>query len=145
MVLIKSKPAAFLNDGFFPQSFNTLFNSILDENVQKQQTFNFMPAADILEHEDAFEIRMSLPGIKKEEVRISLDGDHLTIEGERKHTQKSENSKFFKKEISYGKFSRSFTIGKTNTSAIDAVFEEGVLTIHLPKQAESKATVIQVR
>lgn len=145
MVLIKSKPAGILNDGFFPQSFNTLFNSILDENAQKQHAFNFMPAADILEHEDAFEIRMSLPGIKKEEVRISLDGDHLTIEGERKHVQKSENSKFLKKEISYGKFSRSFTIGKTDTAAIDAVFADGVLTVHLPKQVESKASVIQVR
>lgn len=145
MVLIKSKPANFLNDGFFPQSFNTLFNSILDENAQKQHTFNFMPAADILENEDSFEIRMSLPGINKDDVRISLDGDHLTIEGERRHKQKSENSKFLKKEISYGKFSRSFTIGKTDTASIDAVFEEGVLTVHLPKQAESKASVIQVR
>ncbi len=145
MVLIKSKPETLFNDSFFPGSFNSVLRTFFDEGRQETQAFDFMPAADIVDHSDSFEIRMSLPGIKKEEVKISLDGDRLTIEGERREEQKSETSKFLKKEIRYGKFSRTFVVGKADANGVEAVFENGLLSVSIKKKAEEKAALINIK
>lgn len=145
MVLIKSKPETFLSDSLFSTPFNGLFNSLMDEVKPRHGHMNFWPSSDIIEHQDAYEIRLSLPGIKKEDIKISLDGDHLTIEGERRQEQNSETSKYLKREMNYGKFSRSFTIGKADSKGIEAGFEDGVLSVRLPKRAEEKVSVIQIK
>jgi HSP20 family protein len=145
MVLVKSKPESFVTDRYFPQSFHSLFNSFFDESNVKDSKFKFMPTAEIVEHENEFEIKLALPGIKKENVNISLDGEHLTIKGERKDVSKSENSKTLKSEISYGAFSRSFLVGKVDSSKIEASFEDGVLSVSVPKEVEAKASLIQIK
>lgn len=145
MVLIKSKPETVFHDGLFPRSFNSALQSFFDESRPTTQNFNFIPSADILEHSESYEIVMPLPGLKKEEVSITMDGDRLTISGERKLEQKQETSKFLKKEISYGKFSRSFAVGKTNQSGVEAEFTDGVLRVVLPKPVEEKATQISIK
>lgn len=145
MVLIKSKPETVFHDGLFPRSFNSALQSFFDESRPTAQNFNFIPSADILEHNESYEIVMPLPGLKKDEVSITMDGDRLTISGERKLEQKQETSKFLKKEISYGKFSRSFAVGKTNLSGVEAEFTDGVLRVVLPKPVEEKATQISIK
>lgn len=143
MVLIKSKPESFLTESFFPHSFNSFFNSF--DRHQGHQNLSFVPQSDILEREKEFEIRLSLPGVKKEDVKISLEGDRLNIEGERKSEHTEEGVKFVRKEVSYGKFSRSFNIGKADGSKIDAVFSDGILSIRLPKSDEEKSSTIVIR
>ena len=145
MVLIKSKPESILSEGYFPQTINSMLNSFFEESKLKSQTFGFIPQADIIEHETSYEIRMSLPGIKKEDVKISHEGDLLNVEGERKSEITNEQSKFVRKEISYGKFSRTFNVGKLDTSAIEASFENGVLGIVIPKTKEAKASTIEIK
>jgi len=141
MVLIKSKPEAILNESLFPQTFNSLLNTFFDDSRVKTNHFNFMPQADIVEREKEFEIRMSLPGIMKEDVKISLDGELLTVEGERKNVNTEEGSKLLKREISYGKFSRSFNVGKIDGDKIEAAFENGILSIRLPRMVEETKTI----
>lgn len=145
MVLIKSKPEALLNDRYFPKSFNSIFNSFFDDSIVRTDLMNFMPQADIIEKEKQFEIRMSLPGIKKEDVKISLDGEMLNVEGERKHEINKETDKFVRRELSYGKFSRSFNIGKYDSGKIEASFENGILNITVPKSVEEKISTIEIK
>jgi HSP20 family protein len=145
MVLIKSNPDSILNERFFPQRFHNMFNSLLDDSKLSIDNMSFMPASDIIETKDAYEIKISLPGIKKEDVKISVEGNLLNIEGERKAEFKEENDKFVKREFSYGKFSRSFNIGKSDASRIDAEMKDGVLHILLPKAQESKLNQITIK
>lgn len=145
MVLIKSNPDSILNERFFPQRFHNMFNSFLDDSKLASDNMNFMPASDIIETKDAFEIKISLPGIKKEDVKISIEGNMLSIEGERKSEFKEENDKFLRKEFSYGKFSRSFNIGKSDASRIEAEMKDGILNITLPKTQETKLNHITIK
>jgi HSP20 family protein len=143
MLHLKSRPETNLSDSFFPQSFNSVIGALMDE--RRSIVNDFTPSADILEMDTAFEIRMALPGIKKEEVKISLEGDLLRVEGERKQESETSNSRFIKKEMSFGRFSRSFKIGKIELSKIEAAFEHGILKITLPKSAEEKPAQILIK
>ncbi len=145
MVLIKSKPQHLMHTGVFPNSFNSILNSFFEESGIRSNPVNFMPQADIIEKDKQYEINLSLPGVKKEDVKISLDGELLTVEGERKLENTDEKRGFLKREISYGKFSRSFTMGKVDAGRIEAVFNDGILNISLPKLAEEKATTIAIK
>jgi HSP20 family protein len=145
MLLINSKPDAMMHRGVFPQSFNSILNSFFEESKIKTSNINFMPQADIVEKEKRYEINMSLPGISKEDVKISLDRDLLTVEGERKQVVGEDGSKFLKREISYGKFSRSFSLDKIDASKIEAEFANGILSIVLPKLAEEPVTTIAIK
>ncbi len=145
MVLIKSKPDSLMHAGVFPHSFNTLLDSFFEESKIRTNTVNFMPQADIVERDKQYELRMSLPGIKKEDVKISLDGELLTVEGERKSDSSEEGVKLLKREISYGKFSRSFTLDRIDSAKIEAAFENGILTITLPKLEDEPVTVISIK
>ena len=143
MVHLKSRPESHLSESFFPQSFNSVINALLDE--RRSVATDFMPSSDIIETDVAYEIQMALPGVKKEEVKISLEGDLLRVEGEKKHVEERTDARFIKKEMSFGRFSRAFKIGKVESSKIEAEFEQGVLKITLPKRAEEKPAQIQIK
>lgn len=104
-----------------------------------------MPQADILDKGDKFEIRLALPGIKKEDIKISLEGDMLNIEGERKSEINEEKEKFVRKEFSYGKFSRSFNVSNLDKSSIEASFEHGVLNVSIAKSKVEKPNLIEIK
>ena len=145
MVLIKSKPETLFNERFVPQSFNQLVNAFFEDSKINTGGFDFMPKADIIESEQHYDIHMALPGIKKEDIKISVEGDMLNIEGERKKTISENTEKYVRRETSFGKFSRSFNIAKLDSSAIEAGFENGILTIRLPKQRTEKPSVITIK
>lgn len=147
MVLIKSKPEQILRESVFPQSFTSLMNAFFEEPVKAgaAEKYEFMPASDIVEHASAYEIRISLPGMKKEDIKISLDGDRLTISGERSQNLTEESSRFLKREITYGKFSRTYTLGKADASGIEARYENGLLLLNVPKQSVEKPALIPVK
>lgn len=144
MVLIKSKPESAFSNTLFPNSFNSILNSFFEDTGVKTN-FNFMPQADILDKGDKFEIRLALPGIKKEDIKISLEGDMLNIEGERKSEINEEKEKFVRKEFSYGKFSRSFNVSNLDKSSIEASFEHGVLNVSIAKSKVEKPNLIEIK
>lgn len=143
MVHLKSRPESHLSESFFPQSFNSVINALLDE--RRSVAADYMPSSDIIETDTAFEIQMALPGVKKEDVKISLEGELLRVEGEKKHVEERTDARFIKKEMSFGRFSRAFKIGKVESSKIEAEFEHGILKITLPKRAEEKPAQIQIK
>jgi HSP20 family protein len=148
MVLLKSKPS-LVNETIIPQSFNSFLNAFLHDSKFYQESFEeqvqFSPKADILEKANHFAIHLALPGMKKEDVKINVEGDFLTVSGEKQSTTVAETEKMHKREIQFGKFSRSFNVSKINKSKIEALFENGILTLTLPKVEAALPLSIDIR
>jgi HSP20 family protein len=103
------------------------------------------PSMEVVEEEDKFLVKVELPGVKEEDINISLAGNTLTIEGEKKTESAIEKKGYYYTESSYGSFSRSITIPSTiDTGKIEANCENGVLEITLPKTPEVKPKKIKV-
>lgn len=93
---------------------------------------------DVTDTGDAFKLEAELPGFKKEDIKIDIENDCLTISAERKINNDEEDKKqnFVKRERFYGSFSRSFDVTGIDTDAIDASYTDGILTLTLPKKKE---------
>jgi HSP20 family protein len=103
------------------------------------------PSVDIFENKDHIVIEAELPGMKQENVDISIENNILTLRGERTFEKKDENDNFHRVERSYGSFTRSFTLPPTVTGEnARAEFENGVLRVTLAKREEAKARKIQI-
>ena len=107
----------------------------------------FSPAVDIREEKDAIVLQVELPGMKAEDVNVNLEGNLLTVSGERKFEQeKKEEEGYRRVERSYGSFSRSFTLPDTvELDHCDAEMNEGILTIRMPKTPAAQPRRIGVR
>lgn len=90
-------------------------------------------------------VKADLPGVDPKEVTVSVVGNQLTIEGERKHEEKKEEKDYFYRELSYGKFSRSLTIPEgVEADKVKAVFKNGVLEVTMPAPKQLAAKKIQI-
>ncbi len=99
--------------------------------------YNFI-RADIRETEDSYIIDAELPGVKKEEIKIELKDDILTISAERKEHIKEERDNYIRQERHYGSYSRSFYVENVRHEDVKARYDNGVLTITLPKNVKGK-------
>ena len=90
---------------------------------------------DVLDTGDAFKLESELPGFKKEDIKIDIENDCLTISAERKSETKDEKDNYVKRERVYGSFSRSFDVSGITVDGIEAAYTDGVLTVTLPKKA----------
>jgi HSP20 family protein len=103
------------------------------------------PAINVIEREDKFSVKVELPGVKEEDVNVTVSGGTLTIEGEKKAESEVKKKGYYYSETSYGSFSRSITIPSTvDASKIEANYDKGVLEITLPKSPEVKPKKITV-
>jgi HSP20 family protein len=92
--------------------------------------------ADIIEHDSEYVIEAELPGMAKENVKIDLQDDILTISAEKKEEKSEEKESYVRRERHYGSCSRSFRVDSVKQDGIGAKFENGILRITLPKQSE---------
>jgi len=105
------------------------------------------PRVDIVEMNDAFKIKAEIPGVKKEDVRVTLDNGVLTLEGERRQHREEDGFRFHRVESEYGNFIRSFTLpANVKSSDLKAHYHDGILELNIPKSEEShvKAMAIPV-
>jgi HSP20 family protein len=103
------------------------------------------PAIEVLEKEDKFVVKAELPGMKEEDIDISVVGDTLTIKGERKAESEVKEEDYYCCERSYGSFSRSIALpSSVDAKKIEASYENGVLEVSLPKTPEVKPKKISV-
>ena len=118
-------------DAFERNFFNDPFGSWFDHSALA--SFK----TDIKDNGDSYTLEADLPGFKKDDIKIDLENDRLTISAERKdeHEEKGKNG-YIRRERSYGSFSRSFDVSGIDTSAISASYTDGVLTLNLPKRPE---------
>ena len=96
--------------------------------------------ADVLTKGDSFVIEAELPGFKKEDINLDIEDDILTIKATRQNEESDEDSKrkFIRRERFYGSYTRSFDVSNIDTSAITAEYNDGILTLVLPKKAPEK-------
>lgn len=93
-------------------------------------------STDIKDTGDAFLLEAELPGFKKEDIKLDVENDVLTISAERTAEKKEDKHSFIKRERFYGSFSRSFDVSGVNVDGITAAYTDGVLTLTMPKKQE---------
>jgi HSP20 family protein len=154
MSLVRWNPArdltAFPSDVLSMQKeINRMFDSIFHGDLSDSTsafTSAWIPAVDIAERENDFVVRMELPGVTKEDVKIIMQEGILTVKGEKKQEKESKGSDYHRVERSYGSFQRSFTLPTAiKAENIDASFRDGVLNISLPKAEEARPKQIDVK
>ena len=100
-----------------------------------------VPAVNITEQKDDYLVSLAAPGLKKDDFKIDVDGNMLTISSEKEDTKEEKDKKFTRKEYNYSSFSRSFSLPEEiNKEKIEAYYEDGVLKITLPRKDEAKKT-----
>ena len=123
-------------DRVFDTSFGSVFRPLGSLN-------RWNPAVDVYQNKDQYTVQAELPGLKKEEIELSLNGDTLTISGERKQETKSEEGS--RTERFFGKFQRSVILPvPVNAEKVNATYKDGILTVVLPKAEEAKPKQIPV-
>jgi HSP20 family protein len=128
-------------------SFRSMLDDFFNEPLlpDKLLSSKSWPRVDITEEKERFIIRADLPGLKKEDINLSLEGDTLTISGERKDVVKKEEGGCCYSERVYGAFSRSFTLpDNVSKEKIDAQYKDGVLELSLVKVGEAKKKALQI-
>lgn len=104
------------------------------------------PRVDIFETTDNLVLEAELPGMKPEDVDVSIENNTITLKGERNFEKKEENENYHRVERSYGSFTRSFTLPRNVISdEAKAEFKNGILQINLPKREEEKARKIEIK
>ena len=98
-----------------------------------------VPAVNITEEDDAFQLSVAVPGMKKSDFEIDVEGNQLTISCSKEEAQTEKEAKYTRKEYSYHSFERVFTLpNEINKDKIDATYENGVLKLTLPKKEEAR-------
>jgi HSP20 family protein len=131
------------------REINRLFDNVFRGGTQDDGTLFptlWTPAVDIMESDDQYRVKVELPGVSKDDVKITLESNILTIRGEKRQEQETKENSYHRVERAYGTFQRSFTLPSTvKSDKIDASYKDGVLIINLPKAEEAKPKSIEVR
>jgi HSP20 family protein len=123
--------------------FDSFFRGPEEDGLQ---TTSWNPLVDVTENDHAYLLNIELPGVSRNDVKIVVQDNQLTIRGEKKQEKESNNSNYHRVERSYGSFQRTFTLPTTvRAEKIEANYNDGVLTITVPKAEEAKAKEIEVK
>lgn len=109
-------------------------------------TGEWSPRVDIAETDNNYQITAEIPGIKREDIKISIEEGVLTLRGERKEEKEEKGRKFHRMERFYGTFSRSFALPQNvDENHVEANFHDGLLTLQIPKMEAEKPKSIEVK
>ena len=126
----------------FPSVFNNLFsNNFKDwDNMNYSETDTTIPSVNVKEDNDNYQIEVAAPGMKKDDFKLKLENNVLSISSERKEEKEESKENYSRREFSYQSFQRSFTLpeGHIQHENISAKYNDGILTIELPKREEVK-------
>jgi HSP20 family protein len=124
-------------------TLSDVFDNMFEKETAKlnrQACYDCIPAVNIAESPSGFEIELSVPGMTKEDFKINLESNVLTISSE-KENKEEESRNYLRREFFSGTFSRSFTLPKNvDIESIKADYAEGILKVNLPKKAETRIT-----
>jgi HSP20 family protein len=136
----------FRNISTLQEQVNRLFeNSVQGGRSDNSALTTWAPAVDIYETENELVLKADIPDMNENDLDIRVENNMLTIRGERKFEQKVKEDNYLRIERTYGSFSRSFGLpNAVNTEGINATYKNGVLTVELPKRAESKPKQVKV-
>jgi len=131
LVKVNNRP---LNRGF-----NSIFDELFNEFPVKMESRLNFPPVNIHENENSFELELNVPGRNKEDFKVSIENGMLTVSFEKKEENKVEGQKTLRREFSYQSFKRSFNLDENiDADNIQAKYENGILSLTLPKKEQSK-------
>lgn len=145
--LTRWTPASDLWSNRMRRVFDETFNDFLAPLARSEEVSEraWLPAVDVRENNEALELFAELPGLKREDVSITLENNVLSISGERKFEQEDKDGNYHRIERTYGRFNRSFTVpSNVEAEAVKADFDEGVLHVTLPKSEQARPRQIQI-
>jgi HSP20 family protein len=106
---------------------------------------NWSPAVDLYDDKETVRVRAELPGLKKNDINVSVHGDTLILEGERKQEFEEKKENYHRIERTYGQFHRAITLpSPVNATAVKATYRDGILEVVLPKKEEAKPKQIEI-
>lgn len=128
-------------------SFDRMVNEWMSLKRNNGMTeFSFSPSCEVTEDAGNFVLKFDMPGVKKEQVEVEADNNQLTVRAERREESKSETNKKHLSEVYYGSYSRTFTLpAPIDDKKVGAKFENGVLTVTVPKTEAAKSRTIPVQ
>ena len=127
-----------------------VFDRFFPSREQTQESSSsravWRPQMDLTETDESYRLHLDMPGMSKDELKISYQDNELVVSGERKSTHTDEDEEFVRVERSFGQFRRSFTLPRTvDADNIDATYENGVLTVTVPKTEKVKPRQIEIQ
>lgn len=149
--LIRRGSTGFLAPSRIPDPFEMMrdlmrWDPFAEMGITGGRDVTFVPSFEVKETKDAYVFKADLPGIREEDLDISLTGNRLTVSGKREEESRDENDRYYAYERSYGSFSRSFTLPEgVDVTHAQAHLSNGVLTVTLAKKPEVKPKKIEVK
>ena len=132
------------NNALMP-GFNDVFDSIFNDTFFNERMVARVPAVNISESENNYHVELAAPGLKKEDFKLNLERNQLSISVEQSAQNGGQERNFNKREFSYTSFVRSFTLpDSADQNGIEAKYENGVLCINIPKREEAKVQSRQI-
>jgi len=127
------------------EEINRMFDNMLGAQGRDDDQMRLAPLSDVVENKDDYMVSVELPGMKKEDVKISLRNNSLTVSGEKKKEFESKDETYHRVERAFGAFNRTFVIpSEVDSSKIKAEFKDGILTVQLPKVEAAKPKEIPI-
>ena len=127
------------------EQFNRVFGDVVGRTGEESNLTPWAPEVDIYETENELVVKADLPDVNPQDLDIRVENNILTIRGERKFDTKVNEDNYLRIERSYGSFSRSFSLANSvKSEAIKADYQNGVLTLSIPKREEAKPKQIKV-
>ncbi|NUM75178.1 Hsp20/alpha crystallin family protein [candidate division KSB1 bacterium] len=127
---------------------NRLFGNMFDRDSYETSLGRgaWNPVVDITETADEYQVTAELPGLNKDDVKISYEGGVVTIRGEKKQEKEDKNRNYHRVERSFGMFERSFRLPtQIDVNKIEAKFKDGILGLRLPKSEEARPKEIPIK
>lgn len=142
------RSSALTTDPFF-RAVDSLFGDDLFRPLralsERRAEQGWFPPVDIRENEDAYVVTVELPGLTKKDVDVTVENSILTVSGERQWEKASEKETYHRTERAFGRFSRSFTLPhQVEAEKVKASFEDGLLTVSIPKAEQAKPRRIAI-
>ncbi|HTR47315.1 MAG TPA: Hsp20/alpha crystallin family protein [Verrucomicrobiae bacterium] len=135
----------FSNLATWQDQVNRMFEAAFPGRGDNSALTTWAPSVDIYETENELVLKADLPDVNEKDIDIRVENNMLTIHGERKFEQKVKEENYLRIERTYGSFSRSFSLPNTiSTESIKAEYKNGVLTVEMPKRAESKPKQVKI-
>jgi len=142
--LIRFSPSTEIRS--LQREIDRMFDSFLPRGNTDAEQAVWAPRVDLAETDQAYLIQLDVPGMKKEDLEVSFQDGSLTVCGERTQSETEETAQLIRVERRFGRFYRSFDLPKTvDSSKIEAAYEDGVLTVKVPKAEESKPRTVHIK
>ncbi|MFO7840928.1 MAG: Hsp20/alpha crystallin family protein [Fidelibacterota bacterium] len=144
MMLVKHNSPVARQSRFYNNMLDDFFNDPFF-NTEPSETVHWAPRVEVEENDNEFLMNVEVPGMKKKDIDISVKDNVITVSGEKKEKVKKKESQCHLSEINYGKFSRSFQLpNNVNTEKIKGNWEDGILTVQIPKTEVAKPRKIEI-